>query len=851
MPEKPGDQPPLDEYRAKRSPSGTPEPFGGETEAGPASPGEPRLFVVQKHRATRLHYDFRLEWGGVLHSWAVPKGPSLDPSEKRLAVLVEDHPVEYADFEGVIPEGNYGAGWSLAWDRGVWIPQEDPEAGLREGKLSFELRGYKLRGLWHLFRTSRDPRGKEWMLTKKLDPWSRPGPDSAFSEASVFSGLTLEEMEAGPERAAAARRALEGLGALRRPVAIGDVKVMLAETAEAPFSAQAWVFELKYDGFRLLASREGRDGRLVYRSGKEATHVFPEVLRAVRALPLGELVLDGEVVVLDEAGRPSFQSLQKRVQLQRPADIQRASWRLPATYFVFDLLAFEGFDLRALALVDRKAILEGLLPKEGPLRLAEHIPEAGEAFFEEVRRLGLEGVMAKRASAPYVSGRSPHWLKVKVERTADFLVVGFTEPKGTRTGLGALHLAAYEGASLSYAGRVGSGFTEDQLADLRPVLEAARREEPACIGDVPRSRENVFVEPRLVAEVKYMDWTEEGVLRQPVFLRFRDDKDPKECILERGRPAEPIPDPDAPAPAPPRLRKLSFSNLNKVFWPAEGYTKGDLIDYYRSVSPWLLPYLKDRPLVMTRYPDGITGKSFYQKDAPDFAPDWIRTVSIFAEHAQRDIRYFVCDDVPSVLYLANLGTIPLHVWPSRIDTLQNPDWSILDLDPKGAPFAHVVAIARALHALANDLGLPSFVKTSGSTGLHVLIPLGAQCTFEQSRSLAQLMAWVMTRELGAITTIARNIKDREGKVYIDFLQNVHGQLLVSPLSVRPLAAAPVSTPLEWDEVNEDLDPKRFTIRTVPDRLESRGDPVLPLLTAKPDLLGALERLERILGGGRP
>ncbi|HLA76067.1 MAG TPA: DNA ligase D [Vicinamibacteria bacterium] len=838
----------LTAYRAKRTASETPEPFGGETEASPVVPGEPRLFVVQKHQATRLHYDFRLEWGGVLHSWAIPRGPSLDPAEKRMAIQVEDHPVEYADFEGVIPEGNYGAGHVIAWDRGVFIPHDDLDQGLAQGKLTFELRGYKLRGLWHLFRTGgKAATGKEWMLVKKPDGWVRSGGEAQPSEASIFSGLTLEEMESGPQRAEVVRSRLEELGAPRRPLGIGDVKVMLAEHAEAPFSSPEWLFEIKYDGFRVLGAREGSEARLVYRRGNPATHVFPEIARALRALPVGDLVVDGEAVVLDDDGRPSFQSLQKRVQLQRPADLERASWRWPATYFVFDLLAFEGYDLRALHLDERKRLLGGLLPTQGPLRLCDHVLEQGEDFHHQVRRAGLEGVMAKRAAAPYVAGRSPHWLKMKVERTGDFVVVGFTEPKGTRSGLGALHLAAHEGDGLVYAGRVGSGFTEDQLARLRVELDALRRSDPPCAGEVPRGRENVFVEPRLVCEVRYLDWTEEGLLRQPVFLRFRDDKAPEDCQLDRRRGLLPRPSVDTPPPVPPRLRSLSFTNLGKVFWPDERITKGDLIEFYRTVSPWLLPYLRDRPLVMTRYPDGIAGKSFYQKDAPDFAPDWLKTISVYSEHSARSIRYFVCEDVPSLLYLANLGTIPLHVWASRVGNLQHPDWCILDLDPKGAPFGDVIRIALALKELADRLGLPAFVKTSGSTGLHVLIPLGAQCTFEQSRSLAQLMAWFITLELGALATIARSLKDRQGKVYIDFLQNVHGQLLVAPWSVRPLPGAPVSTPLDWSEVREGLSIGDFTLRTVPGRLEQVGDPLLPLLGLQPDLLTALERLERLLG----
>ena len=813
---------------------------------------EPRPFCVQKHHARRLHYDFRLELNGVLVSWAVPRGPSLDAAEKRFAVEVEDHPVEYADFEGVIPAGSYGAGGVIVWDRGVWIPTTDPVAGLRDGKLDFELRGYKLRGLWHMVRTKRaagkDP--PEWLLMKKADGWARP-PEEALDEGSIYSGLTLEEIEAGPQRAAETVRFLEQAGARRRAVPVDDVKLMLAETRDDPFTDDAWVFELKHDGFRLLAAREGGQPRLVYRRGGDSTHVFPEVARAVQGLPYEDLVLDGEVVVLDERGRPSFQGLQKRVQLTRRTDLERAALERPATLFVFDLLAFQGYDLRPLPLVARKQALRMLMPSAGPLRYADHVAREGEAFYDEVAKLGLEGIIAKRADAPYVGGRSPHWVKLKADRTADFVVVGFTRPQGARSGFGALHLGAYDGERLLYVGRAGSGFGDQQLADTRKQLDALARKACACEGPLPKGREHVWVEPELVCEVRYREWTEEGLLRQPVFLRFREDKDPRECLYEdvAGGPAGPPLAPPRAAPEPAG-REVHFSNLDKVFWPAEKYTKGDLIEFYRTVSPWLLPYLADRPLVLTRFPDGIDGKSFYQKDAPDFVPAWIRRFGIFSKDTDRDIEYFVADDVETLVYLANLGTIPLHVWSSRAATLELPDWCILDLDPKGAPFAHVVELALLIKRLCDEVGLPALPKTSGASGLHVLIPLGAQVTYEQSRSIAQLLAYEVTRERGDIATIERAIRGRQGKVYVDYLQNVHGQLLVSPFSVRPLPGAPVSTPLVWSEVGPSLDPRDFTIRTVPPRLRAQErDPLLPVLDTRPDLLAALEKLQERLTRG--
>ena len=647
-----------------------------------------------------------------------------------------------------------------------------------------------------------------------------------------------------PDRGERILSELKRLAAPPGVVDLASLQPMLAEHAEEPFSAPGWVFELKHDGFRLLAAREGGRVRLQYRSGA-ATAVFPELASALATLPF-DLVLDGEVVVLDEEGRSSFQRLQKRVQLRKSSDIERAARELPATVFAFDLLSVQGHDLRGLPLLERKRLLGLALTGAGPFCYADHVEEDGVAFFAEVRHMGLEGIVAKRADSRYVPGRSPHWLKVRVDRTADLAVVGFTLPRDSRSGFGALHLAAWEGAAFVYTGRVGSGFDEAELERVRRQLEAARVPRAPCRGPVPKGRAHAWVDPALVCEVRYKEVTEEGLLRQPVFLRFRKDKSPRECaplVARAAPPRRPLPVPrGADTAAAPRL-----TNLAKVFWPREGYTKGDLVDYYRSVAPWLLPYLRDRPLVLTRYPDGIEGKSFYQKDAPEFAQARLRTVAVWSDASQRAIDYFVCDDVEALVFLANLGTIPLHLWPSRVGALDRPDWCILDLDPKGAPFAHVVTLARAIKRLCDELGLPAFPKTSGASGLHVLLPLGGQCTFEQSRSLAHLIAWTLVREHPRLATTSRPLRDRGGRVYVDYLQNAHGQLLVAPFSVRPLPGAPVSAPLRWSEVGARLDPSRFTIRTLLPRLRrQRGDPLRPVLAGQPDLLSAIGTLQRRL-----
>ena len=839
---------PLSAYRAKRSVERTPEPAG--LALPPTAAGG--LFVVHKHAARRLHWDLRLEMEGVLRSWAVPKGPSRNPADKRLAVHVEDHPLEYGDFEGIIPEGNYGAGAVIVWDRGTWTPVEDPLAGLVKGKLLFDLNGYKLKGRWTLVKIKKGQ--KEWLLIKERDAYVATNGD-VFPEDSVLSGWTVEELKEGKDRAAPIRKELEKLKAPQRAVTAKDVPPMLAETREQPFSKTGWVFELKLDGYRVRAAREHGEARILSRNGNDLTALFPEIARAVAALPFHDVVLDGELVVPDETGRPSFQRLQNRAKQSRALDIRRAAVATPAVFYAFDLPAFEGFDLRGLPLVRRKEILQRLLPRAGPLKFLEHFETKGEELYERVVQMGLEGIMAKKADSTYRSGRSANWLKIKADKTGEFVVVGYSAPKGSRGGFGALHLAAYDGGErgrLVYAGRAGSGFTAKELKDVAAQLETLRVPKPPADGPVPTGKDHTWVRPKLVAEVRYKEWTEEGLLRHPVFVRFRDDKDPKDCELPKQGmgdagwvPPPPPTHPASPIPHP----EVVFSNLDKVFWPDDGYTKGDLIEYYRTISPWLLPYLKDRPVVLTRFPDGIAGKSFFQKDAPGFIPDWMRTERMWSEDAQREIDYFVCDDEAALLYLANMATIPLHVWASRVGSLERPDWCVLDLDPKEAPFEHVVTVARAAHRLCEDIALPSFIKTSGSTGLHVLLPLARQLTYEQCRTLAGLLARVVAAELPEISTITRQVGKRGGRVYIDYVQNGHGRLLVAPFSVRPLPGAPVSMPLKWSEVTAKLDMRAFTIKTAVARMKRlKEDPLLSLLATAPDLAGAIAKLERRVAG---
>ena len=855
MPDPAGAGDPLATYRAKRSADRSPEPVGA------VSPVLGRLFVVHKHAARQLHFDLRLEMDGVLRSWAVPKGPSYDMNDKRLAVKVEDHPIEYGDFEGIIPSGNYGAGGIIVWDRGEWVPIEDWREGLEKGKLLFELKGYKLHGKWTLVKIKKSER--DWLLIKERDAWVK-SPGDQFPEESVLSGLTVEEVKAGRRPGGRLRRAVEESGAPQHRVDPATLQPMLAETHDDPFTRDGWLFELKLDGYRLIAAKSRGEALLLTRRGNDYTSVFPEIARAIKALPLDEFILDGEVVVLDAQGKPSFARLQQRGRLQSPIDIRRAAVELPATFYAFDLVAFEDFDLRPLPLVQRKTLLGEVVPKLGPVRLLDHIEREGERFLKQVTALGLEGIIAKQADAPYRGGRSIAWLKMKAEQTEDFVVVGFTRPAGTRSHLGALQLANFVNERLVYAGRVGTGFDEAVLGELAAQLQPIVRSDAPCSGpliegvvthEIPEIRTTTWVEPQLVCEVRFKEWTPDGLLRHAAFNRLRTDKPPQDCV-RRGAvvmtpataPSEPtrtVSEPVPPAPLPVK-KTIAFSNLKKVFWPAEKYTKGDLIEYYRSVSRWLLPYLRNRPVVMTRFPDGIDGKSFYQKDAPEFAPDWIRTQGIWSEESQREVRYFVCDDEESLLYVANLGTIPLHIWASRVGSLELCDWCVIDLDPKEAPFPDVIRTAQVLHGICESAALPNYVKTTGKTGLHILVPLGRQCTYAQSRTLGELLARLVLRELADIATITRHVTKRGDKVYLDYLQNRHGQTIVAPFSVRPLPGATVSMPLEWSEVNATLDPKTFTIRNAVERMERMGrDPMMPVLEQKPDLAGVLTRLQRL------
>jgi bifunctional non-homologous end joining protein LigD len=871
----------LSKYRQKRSAARTPEPFGRQADG--SSTSSSGAFVVQKHAARRLHYDFRLEIEGVLRSWAVPKGPSMNPADKHLAVAVEDHPLEYADFEGVIPPGNYGAGVVIVWDRGVY-QLSDPVGGdaaeaVRKGKLDIILHGFKLNGAFTLVRTggrrNADEKDKQnWLLIKKRDQFATTENVFETHPRSVLSGLTLEELAAAPaaEHKLAdqlARRALPELGS---KLGWRDFPLTLAKTADEPFDNSGWLFEIKYDGVRVLAIREGESTRLYARSGADITNRYPEVVLALNSLALDRFVLDGEIVAPDERGRPSFQLLQRRMHVNDAGSIARLSLAVPVTYYVFDLLGFDRFDTRSLPLEERKRLLSELIHNEGPVRYCDHVVGRGRDFYAAIAEHELEGIVAKRRDAPYRGTRTGDWLKIKRPLIKQFVIGGYSDPDGTRTHFGALLLGQYEpDGALRYTDKVGTGFSQDTLRKIFAMLEErAQSASPfrkAAAGEPTPDKNAHYVRPELVANVRFTEWTDGGGIRQPSFLGLNNDVDPRDCRYEGpGANSEaPVESGDAPnqnggakvkarktrstAAPPPEPPKASITNPEKVFWPKEGYTKGDLVAYYRAISKWMLPYLKDRPVMLTRCPDGIEGKMFYQKDAPAFAPSWIRTEKIYSQDSQREISYFILDSEEALAYVANLAAITIHMWSSRIPHLERPDWLLFDIDPKGSTTKAAVEVAREVAAVLREVGLEPCLKTSGQMGLHVVVGLAPRYTYEQARMFSELVAQVVVNRIPKVATINRNPHTRKGRVYIDYLQLGHGKTIAATFSVRPVAGAPVSAPITWKELKPSLDPAVYNIKTIPARMSRlKRDPFLDAIEKHARIEDALPQLEAILSG---
>ena len=890
-------------YEEKRDFGGTSEPAPGEPAARPGAP----TFVVQKHAASRLHYDFRLEFGGALKSWAVPKGPSLDPAEKRLAVLVEDHPLDYASYEGVIGHGNYGAGQVIVWDTGVYTPDEGGfswndrreaerrmEAGFAAGKLSFTLRGRKLRGSWTLVRTTRSP--NEWLLIKHRDAHADAGRDVLDDGKSAFSGLTVEQLQAGrlPDPPLGGGASIGK--AARMPRA---VKPMLAQALDGPFSAQGWLFEPKLDGFRIAAYLKDGAVRLLSRTGKDMTRNFPEIAGDLAVLPHREMILDGEVAALDANGVPNFLLLQNNATAPRAEGAAAHRNAPPVAFYPFDMLYLDGRDLRQTPLRERRrALIAAVAPSER-VRFVEGVEAEGDAFFRAAEQLGLEGVMAKRLDSRYEAGqRSRDWLKIKRTLSQEFVVAGYTQGEGERaSSFGALALAYYADGALTYAGRAGSGFSQQALQSALDALAPLRTD--ACpFPSAPDDLKGVsvtWVKPEIVAQVRFSMWTEDGVLRSPVFLGLRDDVPARAVARETPEPAAAVAPPtagggvrDAALDAVEQIRsirgdghlevgghRIHVTNLDKALWPeADGRaaaTKRDMLAYYAQVAPSLLPHLRDRPITMTRYPNGITGGSFYQKHWEHDLPPFVETTRVFSSSNEADVEYLMVNNLPTLLWLAQLADIELHPWFSRTtaepdgtrlterftgskdelraSVLNYPDFIVFDLDPyiysgeerageepelNRRAFAKAGEAALALKELLDQLSLSSFLKTSGKTGLHVYVPILREYDYSVTRKACELIGKFLLRRRPRDLTMEWSVGKRAGKIFRDHNMNVMGKNIASAYSLRPLPGAPVSTPLRWDELGK-VYPSDFTIWSAPERLAETGDLWADILDAKHDL----------------
>ncbi len=807
----------LKKYRSKRQTNTSKEPVGKKNKGKKKSL---LTFVIQKHAARRLHYDFRLELEGILKSWAIPKGPSLDPKVKRLAIEVEDHPFEYGKFEGTIPRGHYGAGKVEIWDKGTYEPKNqegNPEKVVKEelkkGELKFILSGKKIKGEYVLVKINKDTEKNQWLLIKKEDDFS--------TEKEIIEDSSSEAGKIKKKR-------------IRADPMPQDITPMLSTLVKEPFNDPDWIFEVKWDGYRAVAEVTRKKILLYSRNLKSFNEQFPEIVHELEKFKKEDIILDGEVVVVDEKGTPSFQLLQQFLKTGK-GNIR---------YYIFDLLYFDGQDLRDLPLLERKKQLAELLNKiESPaLFYSDHVEEKGISFFKTAVKLGLEGIMAKKKDSAYFSKRTNEWLKIKTHKSQEAIIVGFTEPKGSRKNIGSLILGVYKTDQLEFVGHVGTGFDEQALKDIYNKLKKQTTQKCPFKKKPATNTPATWVKPTIVCEVTFTEWTDDGIMRHPVFKGIRIDKSPKEVKMETPKDQTKV-KPQSTSKQKNKHKDF-LTNQNKIYWPKEKYTKGDLINYYTSISKYILPYLKDRPQVMHRFPEGIRGHDFYHKEAPDFIPDWMETTPV--QHTDKVVNYLMISDLPSLLYVVNLGCIELHPFLSRVQHLENPDYFVLDLDPESISFKHVVEVAKTVRETLEEIGAPSYCKTSGKRGIHVYVPVGAKYTYEQAQDLAELVARVVHQRLPKITSLVRNPEKRQKKVYIDFLQNSRSKTVVAPYSVRPAPKATISTPLDWSEVDSKLDPTDFTINTIPKRLKIKGDLFSKIQRQKINLPSILSKLEKLL-----
>jgi bifunctional non-homologous end joining protein LigD len=901
----------LAKYREKRSFDKTPEPTGGK------SSDKALLFVVQKHAASHLHYDFRLEMDGVLKSWAVPKGPSTDPSVRRLAMMVEDHPLDYRDFEGIIPPGNYGAGTVIVWDEGTYTsiePLPDKKSQeklllkqLREGSLKFILNGRKLKGEFALVKT-KGMSENSWLLIKHKDKYASPN-DITEKDKSVQSGKTIEKIAATSEKIwqsnrSAKKRPAEKVAAAKKQInkatakksapakkkvneALAEapetpfpetVAPMLATLVDKPFDQPGWLYEIKWDGYRAIALCNNEEVNLISRNNKSFNEKFYPVFEAVKQWNI-HAVVDGEIAVLNEKGVSHFGSLQ--------------NWRSEADgeliYYVFDLLWLDGHDLTGLPLIKRRDLLRSILPREDIIRFSDNFQASATEFMEVAQDMGLEGIIAKKEESTYHPGdRTRDWLKIKVNKRHEVVIGGYTNNEGSNKLFSSLLVGVYEDGGLEYTGKIGTGFTQKTQQELMrkfnplitgkcPFKTIPDINKPSRFRPDPPHATVTWLKPQLVCEVSYAEITSDGVMRHPSFEGLREDKKAKDVMREKAistkkavassikkktatksSPKKSGEDIIKPVTAKDRKsllnpkeetqvrsingHELKFSNLSKIYWPKEKYTKRDLLNYYYQVAPYILPYLKDRPQSLNRFPNGINGPSFYQKNLTGKAPGWVELFPYTTSDGERK-NYMLCNKEEDLLFMVNLGCIEIHPWSSKRDKPDNPDWCLIDLDPSDKnSFEEVIKVAQTTREILEEVGVKGYCKTSGSTGIHIYIPLLPKYSYDECQMFGRWIATQVHEKLPDITSIERIVKNRRNKLYVDFLQNRPGATLAAPYSVRPKPGATVSMPLHWEEVKKGLKLKDFTILNSVDRIKREGDIFSPVLSGGIDLVKVLKQI---------
>ena len=843
----------LEDYNKKRNFKETSEPEGKEKASG-----KKLKFVIQRHAASRLHYDFRLEMEGVLKSWAVPKGPSLNPSDKRLAMMVEDHPYSYRTFEGSIPKGNYGAGEVEIWDEGTYEPIEKVKgktddlimrAELHKQSLKFILHGKKLKGEFALVKIKNSKDENAWLLIKHKDKFAVSEDYDAEEHTLKTSKVTayLEEKESKKKNTST-----ESLKHYKNyaPALSGEkklsefIKPMLCKVSDKAFDDKDWAFEIKWDGYRAIADMSKDELRLYSRNGIDFSQKFKKITHSLN-LQEHPMILDGEIVAYDDKGKPNFQ------WLQRIGDHPD----LALTFQVFDLLWLNGHSTENLSYLQRKELLKDALIENEIIKYSDHILEKGRDFFQAAKDMGLEGIVAKKTDSLYKENlRSSEWLKIKIHKSDEAVICGFTEPKGSRKKFGALILGKYLNGEMVFCGHTGGGFNDKLLSDIYDKMQPLITKNSVFKITPKTNTKATWIKPELVAEIKFSELTEDNIYRHPSFLRLRDDVNPNDVKFnsENSSKNENMKkiEPKKRMGKDDVLKKigkqeLKLTNQNKIYFPEDDITKGDVIDFYQSISKYILPHLKDRPQSMNRYPNGIKGLSFFQKDAAEETPEWIETQKVFSESSDKYINYIICNDRETMAYLNNLGCIELNIWTSKIKKADNPDYLVLDLDPSEKnSFEDVIETAQAVKEVLDLAGVGGYPKTSGSSGIHVYIPMNAKYSYDQVKNFGHLLMQMVQKKLPDLTTLERSLQKRDkNKIYLDYLQNRRGQTLASVYSLRPKNGAPVSMPLEWKEVKNGLKPTDFNIHNSLDRLKEKGDIFKPILGKGVDMLKAIKKLE--------